>query len=352
MRSTVVAVAGGAAIFQAGADRRVLVVGVVAGLGLWSVLYARFHDRRALVPADTLVMVSLCLAQRWLVPPDALGDSTNWVFAVACVTALGHQWLTTASGGMALTGAIVAAHVIGSMTAAPEVGAGPALLALWTVAEAGLSRLLYVLVVSAARQADRARASGEQARRRAAIASARRAEEREHLATLHDTAAATLLAAGLRMVDGDEPWLAERAARDLEILTTRPEPSQGETDLVRLLEQVVRHAPVSVDVRAPTAVPMPAARAAAMSAAVREALTNVGRHAGVHTAELLVEQANDVITVRVTDRGRGFAPERIPPDRRGVSHSIEQRMAWVGGQATVESRPGAGTQVRLEAPRA
>ncbi|MEU4641550.1 ATP-binding protein [Micromonospora sp. NPDC023814] len=350
MRTTALGCVSATALFQATPDRRALVVGVVTGLAAWNVAYARFSSRRWLLPADTLVIMLLCLTQRWTVPPDAVTDSTNWVLAVVTVTAIAHQWLTTVAGGVLLTTAIVVAHLAGNALAIPGSWAGTVPLGLWTFAEAGLSRVLFLLVRAGAQQADRIVAASERARRDAAVAAARRADEREHLAVLHDTAAATLLAVGARMVDGTEPWLAEQAARDLEILAAQPDFSDGDTDLVRLLNQVAGHAPVAVEVRSPAAVPMPAIRATAISAAVREALTNVARHAGVDTAELVVGRAGDRILVEVSDRGTGFAPEVVPPHRRGLSQSIAQRVARVGGRAIVTPRPGGGTLVSLEVP--
>ncbi|WP_158843689.1 sensor histidine kinase [Saccharothrix deserti] len=350
MRTAVLVCASGAAVVRASPDQRPLVVGVVAGLGAWSVLYTRFAFRRWMPVADTLVITLLCLTQRWTVPPDSLGDSTNWVLAVVSITAVAHQWFTTTTGGVLLATAVVVAHFAGNALAAPETWAVSVPVGLWTFGEAGLSRVLFLFVRAGARRADQAVAASEQTRLDAAVAAARRADEREHLAVLHDTAAATLLAVGSRMVDATEPWLAEQAARDLAALAARPEFPDGEADLVRLLDQVARHAPVAVRLRSPRTMPMRATRAAAISAAAREALTNVARHAGVDTAELSVERAGDLVTVEVADQGRGFAPERVPPHRRGVSQSIEQRMARVGGRAVVTTRPGAGTRVRLESP--
>jgi signal transduction histidine kinase len=55
--------------------------------------------------------------------------------------------------------------------------------------------------------------------------------------------------------------------------------------------------------------------------------------------------------VFIRDRGIGFVPETVPPDRHGVRESIELRMARHGGTATVTSAPGAGTEVELRMGR-
>ncbi|MGX6448738.1 hypothetical protein ACVU7I_11825, partial [Patulibacter sp. S7RM1-6] len=53
------------------------------------------------------------------------------------------------------------------------------------------------------------------------------------------------------------------------------------------------------------------------------------------------------VEVFVRDRGRGFDPEAIPADRRGVRESIVGRMRRAGGRATILAAPGEGTEVEL-----
>ena len=54
----------------------------------------------------------------------------------------------------------------------------------------------------------------------------------------------------------------------------------------------------------------------------------------------------------VRDRGRGFDPEAVPGDRKGLAESVHARMARRGGSATVRSAQGEGTEVSLTMPRA
>ncbi|GAB1511551.1 sensor histidine kinase [Actinophytocola sp. KF-1] len=353
VRTAVLVCAGAAALFQAPHDRLAAVAAATTGLALWTAVYVRHVARARVLAADTLVVAALCLAQRWVVPPDSLSDSTNWVLAIASITVVAHQWFTTTAGAVLLTTAVTGAHLFGVLLAAPARWADTVPIGLWTFAEAALSRVLFLLVRAGARRADRAVAASERAQREAAVAAARRADEHEHLAVLHDTAAATLLAVGARMVDGSEPWLSRQAARDLEALAaqhTRAGDASA-VDLVAALHDVVRDGPVRVSWQAPGPVPLPTAAAAAITAAAREALTNVARHAGVGTASVTVGRGHGSVTVEITDHGTGFTRARVPPHRRGVSGSIEERMTRAGGRATVTSSPGAGTTVRLEWPR-
>jgi len=58
------------------------------------------------------------------------------------------------------------------------------------------------------------------------------------------------------------------------------------------------------------------------------------------------------LQVFVRDRGPGFDPAAVPPDRRGVRESIVGRMERHGGRAEVHTAPGAGTEVELTMERA
>jgi signal transduction histidine kinase len=53
----------------------------------------------------------------------------------------------------------------------------------------------------------------------------------------------------------------------------------------------------------------------------------------------------------VRDKGVGFSAAEIGEDRRGIAMSIRDRIERVGGRATLESAPGAGTEWELVVPR-
>ena len=57
-----------------------------------------------------------------------------------------------------------------------------------------------------------------------------------------------------------------------------------------------------------------------------------------------------MIEAFVRDRGKGFEPSEVPPDRRGIADSIIGRMERVGGRAQVRSTPGDGTEIHLVLP--
>jgi signal transduction histidine kinase len=88
-------------------------------------------------------------------------------------------------------------------------------------------------------------------------------------------------------------------------------------------------------------------RAVALVAATREALVNASKFAGPEPIALYAEVDDGRAEVFVRDRGPGFVPDEVSPDRRGVRDSIIGRMERHGGRATIHSTPGGGTEVEL-----
>jgi signal transduction histidine kinase/phage shock protein PspC (stress-responsive transcriptional regulator) len=85
----------------------------------------------------------------------------------------------------------------------------------------------------------------------------------------------------------------------------------------------------------------------ALAMAAREAMVNAAKHSGADRVDVFAEAAPEAVEVFVRDRGRGFDPARVPPDRLGVRGSIIDRMRRHGGEADVRSVHGEGTEVRL-----
>jgi signal transduction histidine kinase len=86
----------------------------------------------------------------------------------------------------------------------------------------------------------------------------------------------------------------------------------------------------------------------AILAATREATVNAAKWSGAAVISVFAEVEPDKVSVAVRDRGKGFDPEAVPGDRKGVAESIRGRMSRHGGTATVQSAPGEGTKVTLE----
>ena len=89
----------------------------------------------------------------------------------------------------------------------------------------------------------------------------------------------------------------------------------------------------------------------AVVAAAREAMLNAARHSGdPQPIQVFARIDADEVAVFVRDRGRGFDPDSLPPDRGGVRDSIVGRIARSGGSAVIRSTPGAGTEVQIRMP--
>jgi signal transduction histidine kinase len=89
----------------------------------------------------------------------------------------------------------------------------------------------------------------------------------------------------------------------------------------------------------------------ALLAAAREATVNAAKWSGAESASVFAEVEPETVTVFVRDRGRGFDPDAVPGDRKGLAESVHGRMARRGGSARVRSAPGEGTEVSLTMPR-
>ncbi len=90
----------------------------------------------------------------------------------------------------------------------------------------------------------------------------------------------------------------------------------------------------------------------ALLAAGKEATVNAAKWSGADVVSVFAEVEPAQASLFVRDRGRGFDPEAVPADRKGLAQSVHARMARRGGSATVRSAPGEGTEVTLTMPRA
>ena len=80
----------------------------------------------------------------------------------------------------------------------------------------------------------------------------------------------------------------------------------------------------------------------------REALSNVGRHAGATTCRVSLRHEAGAGLLEIDDDGAGFEPSTV---RRGQGlANLEDRAAAMGGKASVTSDPDHGTTVRVELP--
>jgi signal transduction histidine kinase len=88
---------------------------------------------------------------------------------------------------------------------------------------------------------------------------------------------------------------------------------------------------------------------------VQEALNNVRKHAQASEVQISLRTDVNEITVEIKDNGKGFD---VAGARRAKSQSggvgllnMRSRAQMLGGDLSIEARPGAGTRVILTIPR-
>ncbi len=186
-----------------------------------------------------------------------------------------------------------------------------------------------------------------------------RAEERADIAArVHDSVLQTLALIQRRADDPQKvvqlARLQERELRSWLFEGRGP----GETDAELTLTAGVRQ--IQQDVESAYGVPVEAVTVgdcelddslSALLAAAREATVNAAKWSGASVISLFAEVEPGEVSLVVRDRGKGFDPEAVPADRKGLAESVRGRMTRRGGTAEVTTAPGEGTKVTLKMPR-
>lgn len=85
----------------------------------------------------------------------------------------------------------------------------------------------------------------------------------------------------------------------------------------------------------------------------QESLNNVAKHASATHVDVILWREGGLAILEIRDNGRGFSqpPRRVEPDRQRLGLlGMEERVRLVNGRFNIESRPSAGTIVRVEIP--
>ena len=304
----------------------------------------------------------------WLVQTSGFGVSQQlfWPVAFACAGAAlvwrqadsaqqkkwraeagGKVWLApfVARGGWpALVRVIVGLGLVGAafgivLAQEGHIDQLPEVMAMTTLALAGLAVVLAPWL-------HRSRAALNQARAEKVRADARA----DMAAHLHDSVLQTL---ALIQRHAEDPKAVSQLARrqERELRTWLYEEELPETTLRAALTAAAaevedeRGVPVDVVVVGDCDT---SDQVQALVRAVREAIVNAAKHSGADKIDVYAEVDDDRVEVFVRDRGQGFDVDDVGEDRMGVKGSILDRMERHGGKASVRSRPGEGTEVRLE----
>jgi signal transduction histidine kinase len=314
--------------------------------------------------------VLLALGAGWCVPPEVRGDTTNWLYIALVGQLFVPAWLAPAAFAAPLALISAAAYLAGAIVnpAARPGGSSAVVSSALLVAIAAAAWFARLMLERGAVTADVTLAAADREAREQRVALSRTTERREQERLLHDTVLNTLSAIGqggqheARQLEGrcrrdvamleyalsDPGDPAKVAGRPFGVLLIGIEAAAIELR-ARGLEV---HVAVAGHAREPAAGPVPGQVAVAMAYAVREALVNVAAHAGTGQAWVDVSlagppAADGGVRVTIRDAGVGFDPAAVDPARLGLRRSIIERVADLGGRASVRSQPGEGTVVNL-----
>jgi signal transduction histidine kinase len=212
----------------------------------------------------------------------------------------------------------------------------------------------------------------EQARLQREVHRLEQLEDRERIAReLHDGTVQALFTVGLGL-QGTASLVAEpeaarriqgaveeldRVIRDLRNYIFGLEPGVlAQRQLDQALEELVEEFQNRTGVVAIAEIDPDAAAALAQDAPevvqlVREALSNVSRHAEAATCRVSLNRDPDanVVRLEIDDDGRGFDPAAATTTGRGLGN-LRARTARLGGRAEIIGVPGEGTTVRIAIP--
>ncbi|MBP6760519.1 MAG: CHASE3 domain-containing protein [Thauera sp.] len=105
-----------------------------------------------------------------------------------------------------------------------------------------------------------------------------------------------------------------------------------------------------IELTLPEALPeLPAATSLALYRIAQEALTNARRHASADHVRLNLDMDDGQLVLRIEDDGSGFDSSARELNRHGLA-GIAHRIQMLGGQLTIDSKPGQGTCIEARVP--
>lgn len=82
---------------------------------------------------------------------------------------------------------------------------------------------------------------------------------------------------------------------------------------------------------------------------LQECLNNAVRHSGSDRVHVAIAENHQTVRLEVRDWGKGFNCGTIHGEHRGL-RGIQQRAQLLNGTVSIESKLGAGTQIKVELP--
>lgn len=340
----------------------VVVVAVYLGLAAGGVTAA--VNRKKRISARAIAAVYLVAVISWpfmVADPATFADSTPWIWYLCTVAT------ANAAIGFRLPIAIVytlitplAYGIIRVLPAGGDVGTMRAVFdSVYALILSAAVLIILATLVQAAQRVDAAQAAALAEYSAAVRQHALDAERMEVDSIVHDSVLTTFLSAAAARSEAERN-LAVVMARAAEMRFVRaadvPDAAVGGLNalMVRIRSAIaVGTEPVSLHVGELGDALLPVPVADALYSATVQALMNSLQHAGGTGVPQAIRRGVHVSAVdggcriEISDDGVGFVPEAVPAERMGLRVSIVERMAAVGGRATIRSQPGQGTAITL-----
>lgn len=291
----------------------------------------------ALMCLGNILVAAVALPLWWAFPDDA--RPTLFPFLDVRV----DDWATALAGGSVQIAVLGAA----ARWVLPALARLHARLCLATLARSAHERLTERVDVLT--------------RSRVGVVDAHGAELRRIERDLHDGTQARLVAIAMQLGmarESDDPdtvaTLLRRAHETTEeamaelraVLQTIYPPILADRGLDGALTALAARSGVPVRIELADLGALPATVEAVAYYVIAEALTNVTKHAAATRAALRIERDGDVLSIEVTDDGRGGADEA-----RGTGISgIRRRVAALDGTVRLDSPPGGPTSLTVRMP--
>lgn len=347
----------------AGAAIIAFLYGAILAIGLAAL--SRTAMRSAAFTFAVLYAASIVVWPFVVEDPTIVAAAPPWLYYLCTVATTAAAVALPMPWAAAYTALVPAMY--GVVRLLPTGGSATPLVALLDAMYALILGAVVLIIVTmlrnAAKTVDIAQEAALQRYEHAVRLHASELERAKVDALVHDSVLTTLLSAAAAD-SPDEQALAARMARDAMHRLDEAGAAQPLADdrmrlpvLVRRLRAALASfaAPFTVRVVNTGGVDLPADAGEALYAAAVQAMVNSMQHAdepgravrrelrvrGIRTGGCIIE---------IGDNGAGFDVEAMPAERLGVRVSVLERMANVGGSATIESTPGLGTTVSLSWP--
>lgn len=186
-------------------------------------------------------------------------------------------------------------------------------------------------------------------------------ERRRIAGALHDDVVQDLAGLGFSLSaaasKSDSPELHEAATQTRQTMRKLRSalvdiypPSLERAGLAAAIDDLAGSMSASVEIDAPASTGLSPEKDALIFRTVKEGLRNVAKHANAKHVTVRIAVHGGTATAEVADDGRGFERNGSNGREHMGLDLLEDLAEEAGGHLVIESRPGAGTKLRLEVP--